>query len=105
MMRDTSTRAPAVPRGPARRSNVRHSEVLAVASTRYDNPNGVAGLAIMVGLVTWMVVGGLLAYWRGFDPEGRYAGLVPRRSIDSFAETGEFLRAQLKRQKDRMMGR
>jgi hypothetical protein len=53
----------------------------ASASTRYDNPDGVAGLAVMVGLLTWIIVGLLLAYRRGFDPEARYAGLLPRESI------------------------
>lgn len=76
-----------------------------VASTRYDNPDGVGGLAIMLGLLTWMIVGGLLAYWQGFDPEARYEGLVPRRSIESLEVTRDFLKAQLKRQKDRMLGR
>jgi hypothetical protein len=73
-----------------------------IASTRYDNPNGVAGLA---GLLTWMIVGGLLAYWRGFDPEARYENLVPRRSMESFEVTRDFIKEQLRRQKDRMMGR
>jgi hypothetical protein len=76
-----------------------------VASTRYDNPDGVAGLAIMVGLLTWMIVGGLLVYWRGLDPEGRYENLVPRRSMESLEVTRDFIKEQLKRQKDRMMGR
>ncbi len=76
-----------------------------VASTRYDNPDGVGGLAIMLGLLTWIIVGALLAYWQGFDPEARYEGLIPRRSIESLEVSRDFLKAQLKRQKDRMMGR
>jgi hypothetical protein len=76
-----------------------------VASTRYDNPNGVAGLAVMLGLLTWIGVGGLLAYWRGLDVEGRYESLVPRRSIESLEASRDFVKAELTRQKDRMMGR
>jgi len=75
------------------------------ASTRYDAPDGVLGLAIMVGLITWIVVGLLLANRRGFDPEARYANLVPRESIASFKLTKEFLMEQLARQKGRMLGR
>jgi hypothetical protein len=76
-----------------------------LASTRYDNPNGVAGFAVMVGLLTWIVVGLLLAYRRGFDPEARYAGLVPRESIAAFEGSREFIRAQWARQKRKMTGR
>ena len=66
---------------------------------------GAAAIGITIGLLTWMAVGGWLAYRRGFDPEARYADLVPRRSIESLEVSREFVRAQLKRQKDRMMGR
>jgi hypothetical protein len=76
-----------------------------VASTRYDSPNGVAGLAVMLGLLTWLILGGLFAYWRGFDTEGRYAGLVPRRTMDALEVSRDFLTSELNRQKDRMMGR
>jgi hypothetical protein len=76
-----------------------------LASTRYDNPDGVAGLAVMVGLLTWIVVGLLLAYRHGFDPEGRYAGLMPRESIAAFERSQDFLRAQWARQKRKVTGR
>jgi len=75
------------------------------ASTRWDNPDGVVGLAIMIGLLTWIIVGAGLAYLRGFDPEARYARLVPRESIVAFERTRDFLEEQWSRQKDRMMGR
>lgn len=75
------------------------------ASTRYDAPDGVLGLAVMVGLITWIVVGVLLAWRKGFDPEARYANLVPRESIASFTRTKEFLMEQFARQKGRMLGR
>lgn len=75
------------------------------ASTRYDAPDGVLGLAIMIGLIIWIIVGLLLANHRGFDPEARYANLVPRESIASFKRTKEFLMEQLARQKGRMLGR
>jgi hypothetical protein len=75
------------------------------ASTRYDNPDGVVGLAIMVGLLTWIIVGIALAYRRGFDPGARYASLMPRESIAAFEKSRDFLEEQWSRQKDRMMGR
>jgi hypothetical protein len=75
------------------------------ASTRYDAPDGVLGLAIMIGLITWMVVGLGLAARKGFEPEARYAGLVPRESIASFETTKDFLMEQWTKQKNRMMGR
>ena len=76
-----------------------------LASTRYDNPDGVVGLAIMLGLLTWIIVGLFLAYRHGFDPESRYASLVPRESIAAFERSRDFLRAQWIRQKRRMTGR
>ena len=66
---------------------------------------GAAAIGITIGLLTWMAVGGLLAYRRGFDPETRYANLVPRQSIESLEVSRDFVKAQVKRQKDRMMGR
>jgi hypothetical protein len=76
-----------------------------LASTRYDNPDGVVGLAIMLGLLTWISVGLILANRRGFDPESRYASLVPRESIAAFERSRDLLRAQWIRQKRRMTGR
>jgi hypothetical protein len=73
--------------------------------TRYAAPDGVLGLAITVGLLTWIIGGAALAAWRGFDTEARYANLVPRETMASFRKTKEFLVAQFDRQKDRMMGR
>lgn len=66
---------------------------------------GAAAIGITIGLLTWISVGGWLAYRRGFDPETRYANLVPRRSIESLEVSRDFVKAQMKRQKDRMMGR
>jgi hypothetical protein len=76
-----------------------------LASTRYDNPDGVVGLAIMIGLLVWIGVGFALAYRDGFDPEVRYARLLPRESIVAFERTREQLSEQWARQKGRMMGR
>jgi hypothetical protein len=74
-------------------------------STRYEAPDGVLGLAVTVGLVTWLVAGAILASRRGFDPEARYANLVPRESMSAFEGTKAFLLDQWERQKNRMMGR
>jgi hypothetical protein len=74
-------------------------------STRYDAPDGVFGLAIMLGLVSWIGVGLGLAARQGFEPEARYAGLVPRESIASVEQTKEFLMEEWTKQKNRMMGR
>ena len=74
------------------------------ASTRYEAPDGVLGLAVTIGLITWIAVGVLLAWRKGFDPEARYANLVPRESIASFTRTKEFLMEQFARQRARMLG-
>jgi len=76
-----------------------------VASTRYDNPDGVVGMAIALGLIVWIAVGGLLAARHGFDPEARYAPLVPRATMAAFEETRDLVQRQGQRQKDRFMGR
>jgi hypothetical protein len=73
--------------------------------TRYEAADGVLGLAIALGFVAWIVAGLMLAARAGFDPEGRYAKLVPRESIAAFEVTKTFLTEQWNRQKDRMMGR
>ena len=73
--------------------------------TRYQAADGVLGLTITIGLITWLVAGAVLAARRGFDPEARYANLVPRESIAAFEGTKEFLSAEWERQKNRMMGR
>ncbi len=66
---------------------------------------GAAAIGVSVGLLSMIIVGLLLAYQHGFDPEARYAGLVPQRSIDALEESRDLVKAELKRQKDRMMGR
>jgi hypothetical protein len=66
---------------------------------------GAAAIGVTVGLLTWIGVGAWLAYRRGFDPEQRYANLVPRQSIASIDASRDFVKGQWKRQKDRMMGR
>jgi hypothetical protein len=75
------------------------------ASTRYDAADGVIGLAIMIGLITWIVVGVWLTARRGFDPEARYADLIPRESIESFKKTKIYLEAEYARLKKRALGR
>ena len=75
-----------------------------LGSALFDNPGAVA-IALMVGLVTWIAVAGWLAARRGFDPEARYADLVPRQTMAAFEQTRDFLDQQLQRQKRRMMGR
>lgn len=75
------------------------------ASTRYDAPDGVIGFAIMIGLLTWIIAGILLAARKGFDPEARYVNLIPRESIAAFERSREFLTEQWAKQKGRMMGR
>ena len=74
-------------------------------STRYSAADGVLGLAIMIGLLTWIMAGILLAARAGFDPEARYANLIPRESIAAFGKTKEFLTEEFDRQKNRMMRR
>ena len=74
-------------------------------STRYAAPDGVLGLAITIGLLTWIIAGVVLAARAGFDPEARYANLIPRESIAAFERTREFMTEQWERQKDRMLGR
>ncbi len=76
-----------------------------LASTRYDAPDGVLGMAITIGLITWVIAGVLLANRKGFDPEARYADIVPTESITAFTQTKEFLIEQFERQKQKMMGR
>lgn len=76
-----------------------------LASTTYRSPAGVVGLAIAIGLITWMALGGILAARQGFDPEARYAPLVPRRTIAAAQATRDMLSRQVQRQKDRFMGR
>ena len=75
------------------------------ASTRYEAPDGVLGLAVTVGLLTWIIAGLVLAARRGFDPEARYANLIPRESIAAFEKTKDYLSGEWERQKNRMMGR
>jgi hypothetical protein len=74
-------------------------------STRYQAPDGVLGLAITVGLLTWIIAGIVLAARAGFDPEARYANLVPRESIAAFERSKDFMTEQWERQKNRMLGR
>lgn len=74
-------------------------------STRYAAPDGVLGLAITVGLLTWIIAGVVLAARGGFDPEARYANLIPRESIAAFERTKDFMTEQWERQKNRMLGR
>jgi hypothetical protein len=76
-----------------------------LASTRYDNPDGVAGLAVAIGLLSGIAAGAGLAYRRGFDTETRYRRLVPRATMAAFEDTKEVLTAQWQRQRDRFMGR
>jgi hypothetical protein len=76
-----------------------------VASTRYESPAGVVGLAITLGLITWIVVGWLLVARQGFDPEARYQPLMPRRTMEAFEATRTLMERQMQRQKDRFMGR
>ena len=63
------------------------------------------GVALMVGLLAWIIIGLLLAYRHGFDPEARYAGLIPRESIAAFESSREFMEEQWERQKGKLMGR
>ena len=74
-------------------------------STRYQAPDGVLGLAITVGFLTWIIAGAILAARAGFDPEARYANLIPRESIAAFEKTKAFVSEQWQHQKDRMLGR
>lgn len=74
-------------------------------STRYDAPDGVLGLAITIGLLAWIIAGAILAARAGFDPEARYANLIPRETIAAARKSKGFLTDEFARQKDRMMGR
>ncbi|MEX1295455.1 MAG: hypothetical protein AB1Z67_04705 [Candidatus Limnocylindrales bacterium] len=74
-------------------------------STRYEAPDGVLGLAVTVGFLTWIIAGAVLAARGGFDPEARYADLIPRESIAAFGRTKDLMTEQWERQKNRMLGR
>jgi hypothetical protein len=74
-------------------------------STRYQAPDGVLGLAITIGFLTWIIAGAILAARAGFDPEARYANLIPRESIAAFEKTKDFVSEQWEVQKNRMLGR
>lgn len=76
-----------------------------LSSTRYEAPDGVMGLAIMIGLITWIATGVMLAQRRGFDPEARWANLIPSESIAAFEKTKDFVMDQWERQKGRVLGR
>jgi uncharacterized membrane protein YfcA len=75
-----------------------------LGSALFDNP-GAAAIAITIGLLVWIIAAVGLAVRRGFDPEARYARLVPRESMESFEHTREFLVRQWERQKGRVFGR
>lgn len=75
-----------------------------LGSTLFDNPGAVA-ISLMLGLLAWMIVGFALAARTGFDPETRYAGLIPRESIAAFERSRTFMEEQWERQKGKMMGR
>jgi hypothetical protein len=75
-----------------------------LGSAVFDNPGAVA-IALTIGLLVWIVAALALAARRGFDPETRYARLVPRESIASFEKTRDFLSRQWQRQKGRVLGR
>jgi hypothetical protein len=66
---------------------------------------GAAAIGVTLGLVAWIVAGLWLANRRGFEPEARYATLVPSASIAAFEKTRAFVLEQWQRQKGRMMGR
>jgi hypothetical protein len=75
-----------------------------LGSAVFDNPGAVA-ISVTIGLLVWILAAFALAARRGFDPEARYARLVPRESIDSIERTREFLVRQWERQKGRVLGR
>ena len=51
------------------------------------------------------LLGVALAARNGFDPETRYAKLLPRESIAAFERSREFMEEQWQRQKGKVMGR
>jgi hypothetical protein len=75
-----------------------------LGSAVFDNPGAVA-IGVTVGFIVWIASAIALAAGRGFDPEARYARLVPRESIESFQATRDFVTRQWERQKGRMLGR
>lgn len=75
-----------------------------LGSAVFDNP-GAFAISLTLGLLTWVVVGLALAARAGFDPESRYANLVPRESIAAFEASREFMSRQWSRQKGRFLGR
>jgi hypothetical protein len=66
---------------------------------------GAVAVSVTIGLVTWLAVTIALAAQRGFDPERRYARLVPRESMAAFEESRSFVQQQMRRQRGRMLGR
>jgi hypothetical protein len=75
-----------------------------LASAVFDNPGAVA-ISLTIGLLAWVLAAVALAANRGFDPETRYANLVPRQSMAAFEGTREFATEQFERQKRRFSGR
>jgi hypothetical protein len=75
-----------------------------LGSVTFDIQGAVA-VSLMLGLLAWPVSAGGLAARRGFDPQGRYAALVPDASISAAKETGEYLKSEWRRQLKRMVGR
>ena len=75
-----------------------------LGSAIFDDPGAVA-IGMTVGLLVWIVAAWALAARHGFDPERRYARLVPRESMAAFETTREFLARQWERQKGRALGR
>ena len=75
-----------------------------LASAVFDNPGAVA-ISLTIGLLSWVIAAVALAAKRGFDPETRYANLVPRQSMAAFERTREFASEQFDRQKRRFVRR
>ena len=75
-----------------------------LGSVTFDT-KGALALAVTVGLVTWIGITAGLAVTRGFDPEARYAPLMPRESMAMAEETKAFLRRQWRRQRGKVLGR
>jgi hypothetical protein len=75
-----------------------------LGSVTFDT-KGALAVAVTVGLIAWIGFTAGLAASRGFDPEGRYAPLVPRETMAMAEETKAFLQRQLRRQRGKVLGR
>ena len=63
---------------------------------------GALAISVTVGLILWLALTGWLALRRGFDPQKRYAKLIPRESMAQLTATRAYLEQQWQRQRKKL---